>query len=632
MTLVSASCLEKSFGQNLLFSNLSFDIRANDKIGFIGANGCGKTTLIKIITGEEDYDGGRFSKKSGLNIGYLEQHACTGSENTVYLETLSVFKDLLDLEAELEKIREYLECGENETLIEKQDALNQQFIQNGGLVFRSKTRAVLLGLGFTQEEIDSPTAHCSGGQKSKIGLAKLLLSEPQLLLLDEPTNHLDIESVTWLEEYLEAFSGAALIISHDRYFLDRVTNRTFELKHQKLYVNDCSYSKHKLLEEEREKTIKREYENSIKEIKRIEGIIAQQRTFSMERNYRTIEHKQKSIDRIKATLVAPEEKEKGIRFDFGTAMPSGNNVLLAENLTKTFGDNTLYKNITIDIKKGDRAFLLGANGTGKTTLIKQLLNDSSVIFGAGVTVGYFDQMGANLNFDQTIFDELKNCYPEYSDLKIRTALSLFLFTGDEVFQKIGSLSGGERARVALCKLMLSGNNLLLLDEPTNHLDVNSREALESALLSFQGTLIMVSHDRYFINKLSSKILYLENKKLHTYLGNYDYFLNHHQKPEVETAKKVREMGKGGKDFKEKKWRQSEIRKLKTAIRRLEEEIADYEENIANTEALLLSDEVASNYEKTLELTLLLDTYNSNLNTALDEWEDATNKLNDFEEG
>ena len=632
MTLVNASNLEKSFGQNLLFSSVNFDIRKHDKIGFIGANGSGKTTLIKIITGEEDYDEGRFSKKSGLKIGYLEQHTCENSERSVFDETLSVFNTLLCLEDELNKISEYLKSGENATLIEKQDKLNNEFIALGGLVFRSKTRSALLGLGFSDGEINAPVSNCSGGQKAKIGLAKLLLSEPELLLLDEPTNHLDIESVEWLEEYLDAFSGAVLIISHDRYFLDRVTNRTFELKNQKLHVNDCSYTKHILLEKEREKTLIREYENSQKEIKRIEGIIAKQRTFSMERNYRTIEHKQKSIDRIKATLVAPDEKEKDIHFNFEVSNPSGNNVLLGENLTKSFNDNLLYDNVTVDIKKGDRAFLLGANGTGKTTLIKQLLCESSVKLGAGVTVGYFDQLGANLNLSATILEELQNCYLQMSDRKIRTALSLFLFTGDDVFKRIGTLSGGERARVALCKLMLSGNNLLLLDEPTNHLDVKSREALEDALKDFEGTLIMVSHDRYFINKLSTKILYLENKQLHTYFGNYDYFLEHHKNEKSEPKKVKHEIGKGGLDYKEKKERQSNLRKLSTAIKKMEEKIAELEEKIASTEELLQTDEVASDYQKTLEASELLDNYSNDLESALNEWEKLTLELENLQEG
>ena len=631
MTLITASDLEKSFGQNLLFSNVSFDIRRTDKIGFIGANGTGKTTLVKIITGEEDYDGGRFSKKSGLKIGYLEQHACQNSEHSVFEEALLVFDNLLKLEEELKKISNYLQNGENETLIEKQDTLNNEFIEKGGLVFRSKTRSTLLGLGFTENEIAAPVSFCSGGQKSKIGLAKLLLSEPQLLLLDEPTNHLDIESVMWLEEYLEAFEGAALIISHDRYFLDRVTNRTFELKHQKLYSNDYSYSKHTELEKEREKFVAKEYENSVKEIKRIEGIIAQQRTFSMERNYRTIDHKQKSIDRIKETLVAPEQTKKQIHFNFEVPSPSGNDVLLAENLSCAFGDHTLYNNITVNIKKGDRAFLLGANGTGKTTLIKQLLNDSRVKLGANVTIGYFDQLGLNLNFDATVLEELQNCYPQMLDSKIRTALALFLFVGDDVFKKISTLSGGERARVALCKIMLSSNNLLLLDEPTNHLDIKSREALENALGQFDGTLIMVSHDRYFINKLSTKILYLENEQLHTYFGDYDYFLQHHKKSMGTEVKPLREMGKGGQEFKAKKQKLSEIRKLKTAISRLEAEVTSLEEEIAKTEELLNLEEVTSDYQKTLEASNKLDELTTKLESVLTEWDLSTSQLESLEQ-
>jgi len=631
MTLISASDLSVGFGERELFKGASFLIRKGDKIGFVGSNGVGKTTLLKLLVGELQPTSGEIHKKKNIRIGYMRQHACADSEKSALEETLEAFSLALKIEEDLKKTEMALLCAETHELLERQAALREEFISLGGLEMESRAKSALLGLGLTENELSLPVTALSGGQRSKIDLAKLLLSQPEILLLDEPTNHLDIPSIEWLEQYLEAFTGAVLIISHDRYFLDKITSRTFEIKNNRIVVNEGNYTRHLELEAERQKTIEREYQKSLKEIDRIEGIIEQQRTFSMERNYRTIEHKQKSIDRIKEKLVIPESQEKAVSFNFKPHSDTGNDVLKAEGLTKKYDGRTLFDNISLDIKRKEFVFLLGKNGTGKTTLLRELISNSQVKFGSRVSYGYFDQLGLNLNPNNTILDEIWNQYTFLDETTIRSALAAFLFTGDSVFSKIELLSGGERARVALCKLMLSGNNLLLLDEPTNHLDLRSREALETALENFEGTIIAVSHDRYFINKLSTRILNLEEGTLKSYIGNYDDYLKYKERESAKEVPSVKEkqMGKGGKDYHEKKQKRQEFSKATTRLKKIEEEIESTELKISETESLLM--QVASDYEKTLELSTFLDELNQTLENLLKEWEEAEKTLEEMEE-
>ena len=631
MSLLSASNLSMSFGERTLFSGADFLIETGDRIGLVGPNGCGKTTILKLITGELSPTAGGFAKQSGISIGYLEQHTCRDSNRTAYDEALTVFEKLRELEETLKKINISLTANQSDELIEKQAVYNERYVALGGLTYKSRTRSALLGLGLTEEELELPTRALSGGQKSKIGLAKLLLCEPQLILLDEPTNHLDLQAVEWLEEFLQSFSGAALIISHDRYFLDKVTNKTLEISHGALLYSKGNYSRHLELTAERKKTIEREYENKMREIKRIEGIIAQQRTFSMERNYRTIDHKQKSIDRLKADLVVPESEEKTVDFDFHPISDTGNDVLKCEGLTRIYDNKTLYRDISLDIKRKEQVFLLGANGSGKTTLLKELLSSPKVKFGARVTVGYFDQLQADLNPANTVLDEVHNAYTHLGETAVRSALAAFLFSGDEVFKKIEDLSGGERARVSLVKLMLSGSNLLFLDEPTNHLDLPSREALEKALMNYGGTIIAVSHDRYFINRLANKILWLQDGNITTFSGNYDEFIEGGKKPQAEVVeKKKKQMGSGGAEYHERKQRQSEIRRLKGLISRLEKEIEETEGKIETINESLSNPEVSADYEKTLELTEQLNGLNEILESLFEEWSVSTESLSEME--
>ncbi len=631
MALISGSSLSMGFGERTLFQNAAFLIENGDKIGFVGSNGCGKTTLLKLLIGELQPTEGEVHKNKNLRIGYMEQHACHDSERNALEETLGVFSHVLKIEEDLKKIEMALLSASTPELLERQAALREQFISLKGLEMRGRAKSALLGLGLTERELSLPVSSLSGGQRSKIGLAKLLLSDPELLLLDEPTNHLDIPSIEWLEEYLEGFKGAALIISHDRYFLDKTTSKTFEIKNQKLVCSNGNYTRHLELQAEKQKTIEREYENSIREIKRIEGIIEQQRTFSMERNYRTIDHKQKSIDRIKETLVEPERLEKAVRFKFSPKSDTGNDVLKAENLTKAYDGRTLYQNVSLDIKRQEHIFLLGRNGTGKTTLLRELTENTAVKLGARVTLGYFDQLGLNLNDDNTVLDEIWNEYTYLDETTVRSALAAFLFIGDSVFSKIATLSGGEKARVALCKLMLSGNNLLLLDEPTNHLDLRSREALEAALEGFSGTIISVSHDRYFINKLASKIFYLENGELTDYIGNYDDFIARREKtasPAPQAAAK-KEMGSGGKEYHQKKQQRQALLKARTRIKKIEAEIEEIEAQSETLQTQL--NESSADYEKTLELSTKLDELNNKSEALMLAWEEAQNILEDLEE-
>lgn len=534
MAVLSVRNLTMTFVERTLFENVSFEVEQKDKIGFIGANGVGKTTIFKILSGNiEPTDGSVVFSKDAV-VGYLEQHSCNVPDRNIYDELLSVFDSLIKQEHQLEELPVLIDLEEDEAerdrLIEQHLQMQEEFERNGGLTYRSRTRSALLGLGFTENDFQMETGKLSGGQRSKLCLAKLLLCGANILLLDEPTNHLDIQSVEWLEGFIKDFNGAVIIISHDRYFLDAVTNKTVELEHKKTTCYKGGYSefiakKEKILEDMRKK-----YENDLKEIKRIEGIVEQQRRWGQAHNFITAESKQKQADRLKEELVEPDDKElENIRFRFEPKRVSGNDVLKTENLSKAFGGKKLFSNVNLDIKRKERVFILGANGCGKTTLFKILMHKLSadagrIEFGVNVDTGYFDQVQENLDLTKTALDEVWDMFPYMTHTQVRTALGSFLFKGDDVFKELSTFSGGERARVALLKLMLAGSNFLLLDEPTNHLDTGSREALENTLNDYEGTLLIISHDRYFINKLADRVLYLDQNGVTEYLGNYDYYV------------------------------------------------------------------------------------------------------------
>ena len=628
MTVLSFQNLAFSFGERELFRNVNFDINDKEKVGFIGSNGVGKTTILKLIRGELEPTEGAVVIGKDARLGYMEQHTCSKKGRTLYDELISVFDELMDLEIEINQVNYRLEhgLGNMEEDLRLQDELTTKFNNDGGLTFRSRTRSALLGLGFTEEDFGLTTDKLSGGQRSKVALAKLLLSKSNLLLLDEPTNHLDIKSVEWLEGFLKNYNGAIFVISHDRYFLDRITDKTVELENRKVRCFKGNYSEFLVKKKAEQQAIEDKYEADMREIQRLEGVVAQQRQWNREKNIKTAESKLKQIERIKEQLVIPDSKVERIRFHFEPKCVSGNDVIIADGLSKSFGNKLIFKNASLHITRGERVFILGDNGCGKTTFLKTLMgqyapDDGTFMFGENLFKGYFDQVQAGLDLNKTAIEEIWSRYPKMTQTQVRSALAAFLFKGDDVFKKISELSGGERARIALLSLMLGGYNLLLLDEPTNHLDAFSREELENTLLDYDGTMLIVSHDRYFINKLSTRILELSENGFTEYLGDYDYYIEKRaSRQPAETQVKAAKPEKVN-DYKLKKEQASQQRKLKTQLSRTENEIAELEKEIENIQEKLNSTEVQSDYEKLIEFTDLLNSKNDELMDKYSLWDE-----------
>lgn len=634
MAILTVNNIKKMFGTDVIIQDITFEVQKGDRIGLVGINGSGKTTLFKVLNGEYTADEGTFTPARETSIGYMEQHVCRDMEKPAFDEVMTVFAPLLKMEAEMEVLTTKIsEMPENlNELIEKQAELNDRFIADGGLTCRNRAKSTLIGLGFAPEQIYAPIGVLSGGQKAKIQLAKMLLGESNLLLLDEPTNHLDIPSVEWLEDFLKNYNGSYIVISHDRYFLDAVTNRTFEIENTHLTEYKGNYTKYLQLKEENRLAMQRVYDNTQREIKRIEGIIEQQKRFNQERNYVTIASKQKSIDRLQATLEKPEDDPDTIKFQFKASQRGGNDVLEAEELALSFGDHRLFKNVNLDIKRGEKVFLIGPNGCGKTSLLKVLLRIykqtfGDFRFGANIDIGYYDQAQGNLDESKTVIDEIWDLHPYMTQTQVRSALAVFLFKGEDVYKPVKGLSGGERARVLLLKLMLSKANLLILDEPTNHLDIGSCEALENALLGYDGTLFVVSHDRYLINKLADKIYYLTPSGTTLYLGNYDAYLEARQKQEAAKAaaeaEKENAVPKANTVYKQKKERASEIRKRRAALSKCEREIEAAEAEIDTLNGQLSNPETASDYEKMMEITNKITEQKALADSLMNDWTELT---------
>lgn len=626
MAIITVSGLTMDFGENLLFDNMNFEIQNGDKIGLIGVNGCGKTTLFKLLTGEYQSSGGNIIINKNTTVGYMEQHVCRNLERSAYNEVLTVFDDLIQMENELEILNTKINNsdGNINEMVERQVFLNDEFTRRNGLTCRSRVRAALLGLGFDDNQMKLPINSLSGGQRAKLQLAKLLLCNANFLLLDEPTNHLDTHSVEWLEDYLINSGCAYIVISHDRYFLDKTTNKTFELENKKMTSYKGNYSAYLPQKAERNLAAQRVYDNTMKEINRLEGIVEQQRRWNREKNIKTAESKMKVIERLSSNLEKPENAPSAIKFNLGINEQSGDDVLEVNSLSLGFNSSNLFENVSMEIHRGERIFILGPNGSGKTSFLKTLLgkyqaNSGRIRFGEGVKIGYYDQIQQGMDNDKTIFEEIADKFPSMTNTEIRSTLAKFLFKNDDVFKIVSTLSGGERARVLLTELMLMGSNFLLLDEPTNHLDINSCEALQEALKEYTGTLLIVSHDRYLINSLADRIYYLTSNGAEKFEGNYEDFLNKFE-PFKEPEKQRENKEEKQSEYKNKKERDAQRRKARAKVSKLEIEISEKEDKISMLNDELNTPNISSDYQKTIEITSEIEKLQKELDIMYEEWE------------
>ncbi len=629
MAIVTVNGLCMEFGEQKLFDGMTFEIQENDRIGLIGVNGCGKTTLFKLLTGEYYQTKGSIVLNKNASIGYMEQHVCRNLERSAYDEVMTVFSELIEMERELDFLNAKIsgKCENLGELIERQSFLNDEFTRRGGLTCRARARSALLGLGFDDEQIRLPISALSGGQRAKLQLAKLLLCGANFLLLDEPTNHLDTHSVEWLEEYLINSKCAYLIISHDRYFLDKTTSKTFELENKKMTVYKGNYTAYLPQKAERRLSEQRVYDNTMKEINRLEGIIEQQRRWNREKNIKTAESKQKVIDRLSENLKKPENLPTAMSFGLDIKNQSGEDVLEVDKISLGFGSEPLFENVSMEVHRGEKIFILGPNGCGKTSLLRTLLGQyhaqsGRIKYGVGVKTGYYDQIQTGMDSEKSIFEEMSDSFPAMTNTEIRSTLARFLFKNDDVFKPLSTLSGGERAKVLLTKLMLGKFNFLMLDEPTNHLDIISCEALEQALKEYEGTLLIVSHDRYLINSLADKIYYLTPTGIEIFEGNYDAFLEKF-KPFQTERKPPEEQPEKQTEYKNKKERDALRRKMKARLSKVEVEIAEKENLLNDLNAEMNSPEVSSDYEKMLELTNKIDEEQRKLESLYSEWEELS---------
>ncbi|MBQ3937818.1 MAG: ABC-F family ATP-binding cassette domain-containing protein [Clostridia bacterium] len=633
MPLLGVNNLKKSFVTRVLFEGISFDVEYGDHIGFVGVNGCGKSTLFRMILGEEPADEGYISISSEAKIGSMQQTVSNDSL-PLYDYTLEVFSGLIRAEEELDRIASTIaETGiADERILDRQQRLHDRYYDNGGATYRARTRSTLLGLGFTDDELSRPMSTFSGGQRNKAQLARLLLSDANLLLLDEPTNHLDISSIEWLENFLSAYRGAFIVISHDRYFLDKVTNRTIEMKDRRLYISRGNYSRHIELRSTARELEMREYLRKKKEIRRIEGMVEQQRRWGQAHNFITAASKQKQADRIRETLVEPERDSASIHFHFEAKEMSGNDVLVAKQLSKSFDGKPVFKNVDLLIKKGEKVFILGDNGCGKTTLLNILAGrlratSGSFYLGAHVEAAYYEQTLGSFDPNNTVLREVwDRYYTTISHKDICNALAAFLFRGDDVNKQLGLLSGGELARVQLLKLMLTKCNLLLLDEPTNHLDIASREALESALDEYNGTMVIVTHDRYLVNRLADRIFHMTADGLEEYIGSYDDYIEALSKKQQNAADSEKNLSKNALDYRDRKLAQSLINRAKGEAERCEKAVVKAEAELEQLDHELASPAASSDYKKAIELSAKADKLRVELENLYKKWEEAEARL------
>lgn len=633
MAVLSLSSISKSYGTDVILKDINFTINENEKVGLVGRNGAGKTTLFKILTGELSPDSGNISISRDKRVGYLSQNLDICDELTVFEQTMKVYSHVKDIESKLRELEHMIaeestnpDQSIHERLLREYGNLQEEFERLDGYGCESFAKGILIGLGIPQTDFDKQIKYLSGGQKTRVALSMLLLSNPDILLLDEPTNHLDLDAIAFLEDFLKEYRGTVLIVSHDRFFLDVITTRTLELLDGRVEEYGGNYSYFINERHSRYEQKLKDFEEQQKEIKRLEDIIEKFRSFNREKSIKQAESREKALAKIDR-IEKPRLDNRSAKIHFDVNVRSGNDVLVIENLSKAYGEKKLFTDISLMIRRGERVALIGENGRGKSTLFKIICSlvdpdDGYVKLGKNVYTGYYDQEQKNLSLEKTVLDEIWDEYPNMTVTELRNYLAAFLFTGDDVFKEIPTLSGGEKCRLSLLKLMLSNSNFLLLDEPTNHLDILSREALEDALMEYEGTLLVISHDRYFLNKIINRILELESSGITEYLGNFQYYISRKNAPSDEIV--INTQGKTKTEIKEerRKLREAQEKKkqLKNELNNVEKEISSKEKKIKDLEELMCLEEVYSNPQKSLEINLEVNGLKNDLHKLYERWE------------